>query len=154
MKTRPDGRITLGPDILWRVGGGGGSALAGALLGATAIRAQLTYGWNAGALFGLTLGVLVLALGLKVALAARTFTFVPDSACCVVRTDLLGWGTSTLEVRVSEVDVVRRFDWQMLRWLYGVVLHTQEERSVLRVGFAGSQSAATRIKEKIEAFIA
>lgn len=87
---------------------------------------------------------LVLLYGLHLLLSSRRFTFEPHSKTCTASIKVFGVFRRQRHIEFCEVAVRRRFDLQLLRWLYLLVLVGRSEmgQRTFTMGYAADRAEA------------
>ena len=90
------------------------------------------------ALLPFLLVCLVLLCGLHLLLSSRRFTFEPHSKTCTACIKVFGIFQRQRQIEFCEVAIHRRFDWQLLRQLYVLVLvsPSQADQRTFTMGYA------------------
>jgi hypothetical protein len=84
----------------------------------------------------LLMAVLVL-IGLHLAVSEASWTFGADAHHCTVRRSFLGLFRRERTVEFVEVVIQRRVDWNALRWMYRIILPSEDDvlRKSVRIGY-------------------
>lgn len=78
-----------------------------------------------GTLLSVLLAFVLLLPGLYLLLSSRRFIFEPHSKTCTTRISVFGIFRWQRRIEFCGVAIRRRYDWQLLRWLYILVLANQ-----------------------------
>ena len=107
-----------------------------------------------GILLSVLLACVLLLPGLYLLLSSRRFIFEPHSKTCTARINVFGIFGRQRQIEFCEVAVRRRYDWQLLRWLYVLVLvnHSHADQRDFAMGYAVGRDGAEALTLAIAHF--